>query len=90
MNNLPMYRRDGVIGDRVDGAFVLCDTDSGAFFKTNHVGELVWDLCEGRTIGELILEVCRVYPEERPASVDEAVQKFVRDMMDSGLLCRTT
>lgn len=80
------HHNDEVIWDEVDGTTVLCHTRTGAFFRTNEVGRLIWEAAMGRSLDEVVRVVCEAYPGVNPDQVRSDVTDFLDELIKAGLL----
>jgi hypothetical protein len=83
-----LHRNDAVIWDVVNGSTTLCHTDRAEFFTVNHTGAAIWELCEGRTVDELIAEIGSRYPEADGKSISTLVEDYLGHLEKEGLLER--
>jgi hypothetical protein len=75
------YRR---LGGESGG--VILHLETAAYHRLNSFGTMIWEsLGEGTTLGSLIDELSRNF-DERPATLDEDVVRFVRELVDRDLL----
>ncbi len=80
-------RHQEVIWDRdVDGAMLLCHTERVEFFKLNDTGALIWELCDGRTIEEIIAEMFARYPMADSNTIVGMVRDYIPLLEKDGLL----
>jgi hypothetical protein len=76
-----------VIFDDVDGVLTLCDTGTSEFFKLNHVGSMIWRVCDKeKNLEEIVEWIHGAYPEESPELLLREVDEFVVELAEAGLL----
>jgi hypothetical protein len=56
------------------------------FFKVNQTGAVIWELCDGRTLGELIEAVCARYPTADGERIATLVRDYIPILEKEGLL----
>jgi hypothetical protein len=81
-------RNNAVIWDVVHGVTTLCHTEKAEFFTLNHTGAAIWDICEGRTLDEIIVEIRARYPNADETKVTTLVPDYVDLLEKEGLIER--
>lgn len=81
-----LQRNEEVIWDRIDGATVLCHTGTVEFYRLNNTGAAIWDLCDGRTMEEVIAALCAQYPSAEGERMAALVRDYTPLLAKEGLL----
>jgi hypothetical protein len=81
-----LKRNSEVIWDQIDGATVLCHTETGEFFRLNRVGSFIWEACNECTISSLIEQLLTIYPTEDHKQITAHLQQFIQSLENAGLL----
>jgi hypothetical protein len=76
-----------VIWDVVDGATVLCDTETGELFEMNATAGLVWVTCaDGSEVSDMVERVHAAYPKEEIGTIKRDVEEVLKTLKSHGLL----
>lgn len=76
-------KRPGVVSRTFDGMVVLVVVDRRMTHELNAVGSRVWDLLEGRTVGEVADAVAREFDVD-PDRASRDVIRFMHHLRDVG------
>lgn len=80
-------RRQGVLGEEIEGRQMLLDVEAGLYFGLDEVGSLIWvELAAPRTLEELVDRVCTEYPDADREVVCRDVEAFLAHLREQGLL----
>lgn len=75
-----------VIFENIDGELIIVHMEKGAYFTTDQVGALLWELIEARaTIGEM-RAVLKAEYEAGPETIDAAVAAFFERLVGEDLV----
>jgi hypothetical protein len=74
-----------VIADKVDNTTMLCETTAVAFFRLNKTGAEIWEVCDNRSMDEIVSLVAKIYPKIKRAVLRSEVEQFVRSLSEAGL-----
>jgi hypothetical protein len=75
-----------VIFENIDGELILVHMEKGAYYTTDEVGALLWDLIEsGATAGEMAA-VLRAEYEADPADIDAGMTAFFARLIEEDLV----
>jgi len=86
----PLRRSDEVIWDRVDGTTLLCHTGAVEFFRLNDTGALIWDLCDGLTMNEIVAAIGTQYPMADRERLAVLVHGYLSTLKREGLIFMST
>lgn len=86
MSEPVIHRNDAVVWDVVNGMTTLCHTGTAEFFTLNQTGALIWELCEGRTVDELIAEIGSRYPAADGKSIGAPIRDYLVQLEKEGLV----
>lgn len=75
-----------VIWDQVDGLTALIHTGTGSYHRTNEVGRLIWEACEGRTVDEVARSVHETFPDADFAVIQRDVERYITSLHTANLL----
>lgn len=79
-----------VIFENIDGELILVHMEKGAYFTTDEVGALLWDLIEARaTVGEMV-GVLRAEYEADPPEIEAALASFLARLIEEDLVSLET
>lgn len=81
-----VQRSPAVIWDRVDGAVTLCNPETAELFRLNETGGVIWELCDGRTVGEILTAVAARYPSVRRERLEGTVHEYLAMLSGEGLI----
>ena len=83
-----IHRNTAVIWDVVNGATTLCHTEKAEFFTVNHTRAAIWDVCEGRTVDQIVAEIRARYPEADETRAATLVRDYIDLLEKEGLVER--
>lgn len=75
-----------VIADTVDGSTMLCETNTVSFFRLNKTGAYIWDICDNKSIDQIVALLADTYPEMKAKALKSEVEKFVRLLAETELV----
>ena len=81
-----LRRNNQVIWDCVEGTTLLCNTGTVEFFKLNDTGAMIWELCERRTVEEVIETVHAQCPIADRTLIAALVRDYIHVLQKEGLL----
>ena len=77
-----------VIFENIDGELILVHMEKGAYYTTDEVGAILWDLIESKaTVGEMGA-VLRAEYEADPGEIDASVAAFIDRLTGEDLVSR--
>lgn len=70
----------------IDGEAVVVDLESSMLYSLNSVATFVWEMTDGRTpIEKIVNKICEEFEVEREVAKKDCFE-FVQDFADKGLL----
>lgn len=75
-----------VISDKEDGSTIFCHTETGAFFRTNEIGALIWDWSENATADHVADALRQKFPDVDGALIATDVRNFLESLVSAGML----
>jgi hypothetical protein len=79
-------RRDDVICREEEFGAIIFDPQAGRMHKVNATGVLIWELCDGKTDTETIVQKIAEHEGESTESMNSAVEAFLKDMTERQLI----
>lgn len=79
-------RRDDVICREEEFGAIIFDPLAGRMHKLNQDGYTIWNLCDGETDIDAIVNTLAEKEGEDPDEVKEAVETFLKDMEERNLI----
>jgi len=70
----------------IEGEAVVVDLESSMLYSLNSIGTLIWEMSDGRTsIEKIVNKICEEFEVEREVAKKDCFE-FVQDFADKGLL----
>jgi hypothetical protein len=70
-------QNEAVVSDRVDGNMVLCNSDTGEFYRINQIGDEIWRSCDGRSIEQVIAVFLTTHPNNERSRAEQMVYDYI-------------
>lgn len=86
-----VYHRSEVVVDRKedDGSYFLFETTSGKFRQLNHTAGMLWEMCDGRTTEQdMVQRIMSACPSVDQARVVQDVAAFLGELVAAGMVIR--
>ncbi len=75
-----------VVAESIDGEALIVNLDTGCYYSTDGTGEVIWSRAmDGLTLENIVLGLQARFAED-VATIDAAVHRFARQLLDEGLL----
>ncbi len=78
-------KTDGVIAEKIDGEYIVFNTDKESFFELDEVGSMIWELIDDSTIDQITNAVMSEYDISREQA-QEDIRSFTNQLADNGLI----
>lgn len=79
-------RRDDVICREEEFGAIIFDPQAGRMHKVNVTGLVIWNMCDGSTDTDTIVQKTAEHEGESAESMKPAVDAFLKDMTDRQLI----
>jgi hypothetical protein len=79
-------QNEAVVSDRVDGNMVLCNSDTGEFYKINQMGDEIWRSCDGRSIDQVITVFLTTHPNSEQSRAEKIVYDYIEALAHNDLV----
>lgn len=73
-----------IIWERVDDQVALVHAGTGEFCRLNGVGSLVWEICDGLTLEELVARLAERFPDVDRELLTTDARRFLHALQQGG------
>ena len=78
-------KTDGVIAERIDGEYIVFNTEKESFFELDEVGSVIWELIDDSTVDQITDAVTSIFDVSREQA-QEDIRSFTNQLVNNGLI----